>query len=87
LQVLTINNYLVSNQNSSSAKKQIDDDLKKRFDYVNSAIIKQTTKNSKLYPMIPSNIPFPPMKPSIVHDEQYKSTEDVLNQIQSLIRK
>lgn len=82
LQVLTRNNYLVSNQKikpktNPKKKGQIDEKLKKRFDYVNNAVLKQTTKSSR----------FPPMKPSQPRMEPYQGTEDVLNQIQDLIKK
>jgi hypothetical protein len=85
LQVLNRTDYpsSTSSTTSSTTQKstsQINDDLKKRFDYVNSAIIKQQTQ-----PIRTSK--FPPMKPTESPKEPYKNTEDILNQIQDLIRK
>lgn len=83
LQVLTRNNYLVSNQKttpktpkttSKESMKLIDEKRKQRFDYVNKAIMKQTISK------------FPPMKPVIHPKEPFQGTEDVLNQIQDLIK-
>jgi len=96
LQVLTRDNYLVSSQKAklkeenSKKKKPLDDKLKKRFDYVNNAIMRQTTAGSRPTNSRPTNSrPINPRvsRPSRPAQEPFQKTEDVLNQIQDLIRK
>jgi hypothetical protein len=83
LQVLTRNNYSIPNStsnstpNSTPSQKHINDDLRKRFEYVNGVVMKNTIKTSKL----------PPMNSTEQPKEPYKHTEDILNQIHSLIKR